>query len=157
MNPERDDDLRALFDATADEASGAQLTRLRARAQDIPASARKSFWSRFAVPVFALATGAAAIGLVWRSQSGVPAESARSVAALAPSTAPTPVPTETRPVEQSVASNDDTPVADDAFDDLDPMALGDSDELWAGIGVDSDVDDDDELLAALDSWLEEDG
>ncbi len=58
---ERDErELKALFDATADEPSGAQLTKLRARAADVPARGRRPRWLAWA-PVFAVAAGALAV------------------------------------------------------------------------------------------------
>lgn len=54
------DDLQALFDATAEEASGPTLTKLRARAAEVPERARRRPWWR----TFGLAAPAAAAAAV---------------------------------------------------------------------------------------------
>ena len=65
MTTERDDEarLRALFDRTADDASGPTLTRLSARAREVPSQGRRSWLSQLWAPALAVAAGAFAVVL----------------------------------------------------------------------------------------------
>ncbi len=151
MNPEHDDDLRALFDATAEEASGPVLTKLQARAREIPA-ARRPWWSKLALPGFALLAGAAATALLLRAspQAPLPEPSPVAIAVVTPQ-ASAPVAAE-EPEHDVIATED----VDDELAGLEAVAWGEPDDLWGGAGVEADLESD-ELLAALDSWMEEDG
>ncbi|HMR76546.1 MAG TPA: hypothetical protein PKD61_15595 [Polyangiaceae bacterium] len=151
MNPEHDDDLRALFDATAEEASGPILTKLQARAREIP-TARRPWWSKLALPGFALLAGAAATALLLRAgpQAPLPEPSPVAIAVATPQ-ASAPVAAE-EPERDVIATEDE----DDELAGLEAVAWGEPDDLWGGVGVEVDAESD-ELLAALDSWMEEDG
>jgi len=153
MNPEPEDDLRALFDSTATEANGPILTKLKARALDIPQTARRRWWVRFTVPAFALVAGVAAAAFLLKAAPVAPGPALESPAALATLT-----PTNTASAESAVPVPEQSVVeqSDDDLEGLEALAWGDSDDLWSGAGVDPDVESD-ELLAALDSWMEEDG
>lgn len=146
-------ELKALFDATADEASGAQLTKLRARAADVPARGRRPRWLAWA-PVFAVAAGALAVFVARGGrEEGPVARSSATVQAPAPTlvaSAPAPAPSEPVAEDPPQAAEDNGAVAD----------LGYGDE---GFGIDElsgplDEADEEELdgwLAATDSFLED--
>lgn len=55
--------LQALFDATADEPTGVGLTRLRARAAEVPARAKRPAWRSLWVWLPGVAVGAGALAL----------------------------------------------------------------------------------------------
>jgi hypothetical protein len=152
MNSEPDDDLRVLFDATADEANGPVLTKLKARARDIPTLARRPWWSKLALPGFTLLAGAAATALVLRAGPEAPiAEPAPvATATLTPEASATSTPQEP---EADVVATDDS---DDDLGGLEELAWGETDDVWGGVGVEAEIESDD-LLAALDSWMEDDG
>src|SRR5262245_9096852 len=58
-DPERDErELRALFDRTAERLDGPGLTKLRARAGDVPSSTRRRPWWLVFAPIMAIAAGA---------------------------------------------------------------------------------------------------
>lgn len=147
MNHPDDDrderELKALFDATADAPSGAQLTKLRARAADVPARGRRPRWLAWA-PAFAVAAGALAVFVLRGKVEEAPIAGsattrapAPTLVASAPATAPS-APIAEGPPEPA---DDDGTVAD----------LGYSDE---GLGIDElsgPLDDADE--AELDGWL----
>ncbi len=155
MNPEHDEDVRALFDSTATEASGPVLTKLKARARDIPQTARRRWWARFAAPTFALVTGAAAAAFLLKATPEVAAPMATSATGVA-STAQAPVAanpaTEPAPSLPEVLEDE----SEEEMAGLEAVAWGDSDDLWSGAGIEAEADSED-LLAALDSWMEEDG
>ncbi len=67
-----EDRLRALFDETASEASRPTLTKLRARAADIPelAQKRRGWLPRLLGPLVAVGVGAAAVTLATRGLDG---------------------------------------------------------------------------------------
>ena len=151
MTPEHDDDVRALFDATASEASGPVLTKLKARAGDIPRTARRSWFARFAAPTFALVTGVAAAAVLLKA---TPDPTVPMTTAVAVATTESPASTASEAPALEPASGEED--SDEDLAGLEAVAFSDSDELWSGVGVDSDSESDD-LLAALDSWMEDDG
>lgn len=152
---ERDErDLAALFDATAEEADRAQLTKLGARAADVPARARRPGWYRW-VPVFAVAAGALAVFVArggpkqaeMADRSATPTAAPPSALALAPSSAPSLAP---RPAEEPPEAEENGAVADLGYGD-EGFGL---DEL-SGPLEDEDEADLDKWLAATDSFLED--
>ncbi len=158
MNPEHDEDVRALFDSTAAEASGPVLTKLKARARDIPLTARRSWWARFAAPTFALVTGAAAAAFLLRATPEVAAPMGTSATVVA-ATTQAPVAANPATAEPAPAVQDPDVLDDESEEEmagLEAVAWGDSDDLWSGASIEAEADSED-LLAALDSWMEEDG
>ena len=140
-SPEEEfDDLQALFDATAEDASGPLLTKLRARAAEVPERARRRPWWR-TFGLAAPATAAALAGaLAVMALPGTPEPLASFRAPIVPealaAARPAPV------VEEPVASADDEEALTAlAFDEspsgfaLDPMYAPTSD-------------------AELDAWLD---
>jgi hypothetical protein len=139
--------LQALFDRTAELPEGALLTKLTARAADVPLhNRRRSFWlsPRFALPASALLVGALAVlvvpGLSDRVEPPVTAPIARAGE----------VPTAAAPAESSTALA--LPGEDDesAGDELAGIELGDDEgelSLDAMHGPASDDEIDDWLLA----------
>lgn len=158
-DPERDEtELRALFDRTAEAPDGIQLTKLKARAMDLPGRRKRSAFWLFA-PLVAVA--AAALGVV--VLRGGPAPSSAPSAAVAPPglsesaarAAPTPAP--------ALASSP-APSAEDSDPELDDPDVGDlyaaDDDSSAGdlLGPPDDDASEEELdgwLAATDSFLED--
>lgn len=141
---ERDErELKALFDATADEPSGAQLTKLRARAADVPARGRRPRWLAWA-PVFAVAAGALAVFVLRGRVEEAPVAGSATTRAPAPTlVASAPATAPAAPIAESPSepTDDDGTVAD----------FGYSDE---GFGIDElsgPLEDADE--AELDGWL----
>jgi hypothetical protein len=90
MKPDHDDEarLRALFDRTAEELPGPVLTRLTARAADVPAQARRAGWwssLRLLLPAAAVAAGVLAVFIVSGPDSKEPvARTAEAPALIAP-------------------------------------------------------------------------
>lgn len=143
-DPERDErELKALFDATSAAPDGMQLTKLRARAADVPSRKRAWRWQLFA-PFVALGAGAAAVLLL---RSGPePAPVAR---VDPPALATTPAPAVAAAPEASAE-----PRLPEDVDENGPVAdLGYADE---GLGIDelSGPADDEE---DLDVWLDATG
>jgi hypothetical protein len=140
--------LQALFDETASEPDRMQLTKLRARAMDVPAGRkRRPFWTWLA-PALALAAGAL---LVVAAQRG-PLHTAPVTKTAAPvvheNTAPAPVALETaRPEPTRAAPTKPAPEDPELFDELD--------EPLAGIGLLGDDGDDatSSQEQDLDVWL----
>lgn len=135
-----EDRVRALFDATAGEASGPTLTKLSARAADIPTRAKRRGWlPRLLGPLVAVGVGAAAVTLATKDlDRGAPLASA-SVASLASEAvvapaATTAVPSPSAAIAVSAATVDDE-------------LAGLEDWGWSGSG--------DGLLAPLDAPLED--
>lgn len=140
-------DLRALFDGTADELGGPGLTKLRARAADIPAQ-RRPIWWRVLAPGFALALGAIVVfGVRAMNRPEAPT---LAVTRPLPTVVAAPTPSATSPAEELEEEEED--------DDSDPLALNDdddSDEIYFADGSE-------DLLAfgvpssdaELDAWLE---
>jgi hypothetical protein len=148
MTPRPEDELdetrlQALFDRTAELPSGPMLTKLSARAADIPGLSRpRPFWQslRFMLPAVAAVAGALAVVAIPELRGEPGAESAP--VALAPqspapaeATAPAPVDVETPAVDEV----DLDALAELDFSDGDELAFGDVD------GPDSE--------AELDAWL----
>jgi hypothetical protein len=143
-------DLRALFDATSEAPTGAQLTKLRARSADVPARRRRSVWLIWA-PFLAIAAGFFAVVVLRGDKSDggsalLPSTAnasltAPSVANVAPSPAPAiePAPDDAEIVVPDLAGADDGPSMDVLAAPLD----------------DADDQDLDRWLAAADSYLEE--
>ena len=141
--------LRAVFDASAEDASGALLTRMRARAADVPAHVRRRprFVPRWAwapafagVGVAAITALAAAFSLNW-GNTGDPAEAPpAAVKAVLPQAEAAPLPP--------------APSADGLDDDDLDYASGEDWEAEARLG-ELELDPLDGLAADddLDAWL----
>ncbi|MBI3200490.1 MAG: hypothetical protein HYZ29_03035 [Myxococcales bacterium] len=144
-------DLEALFDATAEAATGAQLTKLKARAADVPGRRRRPLWLLWA-PFLAVAAGFFAVLMLRGNPEGEQARlpSATTTTSLqAPSVAgvaPTPAP----PAEEPASDEGDETLA--GLDDLDD---GPSTDVLAAPLDDADEEELDVWLAAADSFLEE--
>jgi len=125
--------LQALFDETASEPDRMQLTKLRARAMDVPtARKRRPIWGWLA-PALALAAGGLLV--VWAQHGPIDTTSVAQSAGpvVHENTAPDPVALET-------ARPDPTRTAPPAAED--PELLDDLDAPLAGIGLlGDDVDD----------------
>jgi hypothetical protein len=161
-NPERErdeGDLKALFDATAETPDGMQLTKLRARAADVPALKRRPRWLVWA-PFLAVAAGALAVVMLRGSPKEV--ETARGIAsapvtlvAPGPATvarAPAPPPSNAPlPSDETGPPTDENGAVADLSDPDDGFAM---DDLSGPL----DEANDEELdgwLAATDSFLED--
>ena len=148
MTTERDDEarLRALFDRTADDASGPTLTRLSARAREVPSQGRRSWLSQLWAPALAVAAGAFAVVLATGQFASLkPTPVASTPASASPSEAPVARPAPERS-EAAVAGVDDFGFGESANDGiLSPLD-----------GPTSD-DDVDAWLAATESVLGESG
>ncbi|HMR08936.1 MAG TPA: hypothetical protein PKA88_24315, partial [Polyangiaceae bacterium] len=83
-------------------------------------------------------------------QAPLPEPSPVAIAVATPQ-ASAPVAAE-EPERDVIATEDE----DDELAGLEAVAWGEPDDLWGGVGVEVDAESD-ELLAALDSWMEEDG
>lgn len=149
LDPERE--LKALFDATAEAPTGAQLTKLKARATDVPGRRRRPLWLLWA-PFLAVAAGFFAV-VVLRGKPGpeqahlpsatiTASEQIASVATPAPSLAP--------PGEEPAGDDLDESLA--GLDDLDDEP---STDVLAAPLDDADEEELDVWLAAADSFLEE--
>jgi hypothetical protein len=158
-NPERDEaDLKALFDATAEPPTGPQLTKLRARAADVPTRGHRSRWRAWA-PFFAIAAGALAI-FVGRGLGSVGDPTATNTSTELVAAAPAPAPpgsvTSPAPAPEPASLEDVTP--EEAGAVMAGLGYGDD-----GLGVDllgapfdeGDADDLDTWLEATDSFLED--
>jgi hypothetical protein len=157
--------LRALFDATADELDGPGLTKLRARAADIPARRRPAWWKLWS-PVFAVAMGGLLVfGIRTLNQPSAPGPVA-TTAAVAPSatelvakSAPTPTP-ETAPSEEE--EPEELALGEEVIDDEtsvpdDELVLDDGSDDLLAFGVPSDDEELDAWLEATDELLGEGG
>ena len=143
--------LRALFDASAEDASGALLTRLRARAADVPAHVRRrpAFIPRWAwAPAFAglgvagITALAAAFSLNWgNSDGGSAAAPPAAVNAVIPRAEAAPRPT--------AATEENEELADEALD------YSPGEDWQADARVELELDPLDGLAAEddLDAWL----
>ena len=138
------EELRRLFDDTAEQASGPTLTKLAARAADIPSTARRSgFLPRWAWgPLFAAAAATLGGLLTLRGATRTPARSGPELGSAAPAVSRAVAMTSTR--ELNAASPRPT-VAEEPADNLE--LLGDADEgaRFEVSGPQSDRD--------LDAWL----
>lgn len=155
---ERDEaELAALFDETAEAPDGMQLTKLRARAADVPGRRRRSRWLAFA-PVFAVFAGALAVVVYRGGPSEV--ETARTTATttespVAPSPSSVGHPPEALQPQQLAATEE--PDAD--LEESAPVAgLAAPDDGLGMDGLSAPGDDADEReldrwLAAADSYL----
>jgi hypothetical protein len=165
-HPDHDPDeagLRALFDGTADELDGPGLTKLRARAADIPAQRRPAWWKLWA-PALAVAMGGLVVFGV-RTMNGPDSAATAQNTAQAP--APTAVALKTAPAEASVAP---APVVEDDPEELavlgeddedtdsgDELALDEGSDDLLAFGVPSDDEELDAWLEATDELLGEGG
>lgn len=155
MTAERDEaQLRELFDRTALEASGPTLTKLKARAADVPETApSRGFW-RWLFPALAFAGGAALTAVVLRTPD-VP----EPVATASPSQVVAPVEASSvapPPALEEVVANMEF---DEDLNGLDHLT-GDvhSDvAMWADLAPASDDTDLEMWLSATESFLEEGG
>jgi len=134
--------LRALFDRTAEQATSAQLTKLAARAADVPARARRFAWPAWALGPALAAAAAVILLFAWPRTSP---EGAGLVAA-----------TPREPlVSPSVALTAGTPALGlPEYEDVFPVAAtamftGESDD-YDPLGGSLDVSPSD---ADLDAWL----
>ncbi|HEY6559945.1 MAG TPA: hypothetical protein VI072_21825 [Polyangiaceae bacterium] len=167
MKSETDDtdetSVRQLFDASADEPSGPVLTKLAARAGEIPSSPRRvpSWFPRWAwAPSAAgLAAAAGALAVTLASWFGEPEGElgpATATPAVVPAVALAPVPTPAQPESK------DGPIeprqAATAAPDSDERALG-TEPLAAELSAESALDSELDALygppadADLDAWL----
>ncbi len=152
MTAERDEaQLRQLFDRTALEASGATLTKLKARAADVPEAAPSRAWRRWLLPALAFAGGAALTAVILRTP-----DAAEPVATATPGQVVAAVEASTStPLEEVVANTE-------FDDDLNGLAhlTGDVDSdvaMWADLAPASDDADLELWLSATESFLEEGG
>jgi hypothetical protein len=149
LDPERD--LKALFDATAEAPTGAQLTKLKARATDVPARRRRPLWLLWA-PFLAVAAGFLAVvvlrGKPAGEQAHLPSATITASEQIA-STAP-PAPSLATPGEEPAGDDLDESLA--GLDDLDDQP---STDVLAAPLDDADEEELDIWLAAADSFLEE--
>jgi hypothetical protein len=152
MTHEHDDEtrLRALFERTAMDASGPTLTKLKARAQDVPTLTRRPLWQRLFAPALAVAVGAGAVVLATGPFSSLKPESVASTratesAALAPASI-------TAPVLRAPEAAPATAAVDD-FGFGEPA----NDGLLGPLDGPSDDEDIDAWLAATESVLGEQG
>lgn len=133
MSGEQDDfeDLQQLFDRTAEQASGPLLTKLRARAVDVPERAPRATWRRWLLPTFAFAGGALVATLALGG--GEPAvEPLAHVPVPAQLSVPS-APAAAEPAAQSPAAS---PSLDPELEGLDHLAGElDNDDLWAGLAI----------------------
>lgn len=151
--------LRALFDATADDLGGPGLTKLRARAADIPARRRPMWWKLWAPALTVAMGGLLVLGISTMNRPDSPAAApaptvvAEKTAppAPAPSVAPAPL-LEDDPEE--LAALDDPEETDGADDE---MALDDGADDLLAFGVPSDDEELDAWLEATDELLGEGG
>jgi len=152
---ERDEhELKALFDATAEEPSGAQLTKLRARAADVPGRARRPRWL-FWAPFAAVAAGAL---LVVMLQGGAKdAEVARGTStASVRFEAPAPSVTQHAPApSQESTPDEEAPEENGALAELGDLNDGDDFEDFPGPLDEPDDAELDDWLAATSSFLED--
>ncbi len=157
-DPEREDDLRALFERTREDPDRMQLTKLRARAEDVPALARRGRRWLALAPLFAVALGALAVFFATRGNQQSLVAPSTSVAlvdsrpelAPGPSVAPAPEPTA---LAQGSAEPDDALLEPD---DVAPVATLDdpsADDPLAALDEPAD-DDVDTWLNATSSFLE---
>jgi hypothetical protein len=167
MKSEADDNdetsVRQLFDASAEEPSGPILTKLAARAGEIPSARRRapSWFPRWAwAPSAAgLAAAAGALAVTLASWFGGPSDEvgpANPTPAMAPAVALAPVPTRVQPESK------DGPIeprqAATAAPDKSARALG-SEPQTAGLPAESALDSELDALygpppdADLDAWL----
>ncbi|MEB2310853.1 MAG: hypothetical protein OZ921_21510 [Sorangiineae bacterium] len=139
--------LQALFDATADEPTGLGLTRLRARAAEIPARAKRPVWRSLWVWLPGVAVGAGALALSVGTTTGEvgsgslpPRPSALVVAS--PSGGARVV---SAPAPAAESAQDDAEL--ESLDGTGADGLGSSSELGVAVlgGAPSDAD--------LDAWL----
>jgi hypothetical protein len=157
--PDRDEaELRSLFESTREAPDGVQLTKLRARAVDVPLRAQRRPWWLVWAPLAAVAAGALVI-VVARSggtpelavgggetaatseQSAVPTAVAKSTTpAPSPSAPPAPAPGEEdetsdpeldSPEDELAGLNDYEPNSNDIFAALDEPAEEDVDAWLA--------------------------
>lgn len=162
-SPDHDRDearLKALFDATASEPDRVQLTKLSARAADVPGKGRRRPFWQLVAPLAALAAGALAV-FALRGMHSAPPGVARAPSAVeapqptlpAPSAvAKSPAPSATAPV----------PVTGEAPEGEAEGAAavagftgGDDDSDWLAPLTEPADDDVDAWLAATDAFLEE--
>lgn len=144
--PEEDEaELRAIFDRTALEASGVDLTRLRARAEEVPERAARKprllprwLWAPALAGAFASA-GALGAALL----SGVTPVASVSSGPVATSNETAPAPERARSAELRVDDATDDSESETESDDW----VGEHDEL--AFDLSPDVPD-----TELDAWLE---
>ena len=149
-DPERDEaELRALFDRTADIADGPGLTKLRARAADVPGLGRRRSWWWVFVPFVAVAAGALIVvsmrGGSAREQALRGGSESAIVAPSSPEVSPSALALQSsRPPPSSAGEANPEEAAD-----------LDSDEAVADLGADDEGNGGD-LFAALDEPADED-
>ncbi len=152
MTHEHDDEtrLRALFDRTAMDASGPTLTKLRARAADVPTGARRSVWQRLFAPALAVAVGATAVVLATGPFSGLKPEPVASTQVKHSATVI--LPSVTAPAVQAPEPVPATAAMDD-------FGFGDSadDSLLSPLDGPANDEDIDAWLDATESVLGEQG
>lgn len=134
--------LQALFDRTAELPSGPTLTKLSARAADVPARARKRPWWQslgFGLPAAAVVAGAVAV-VAWPAlKNGGPTEPAPVAR-----TVESPQPAATQTVQPLAIEELDDPETEAFADDM--LAEMSSEDDLALYGPESDED--------LDAWLD---
>ncbi len=138
-------ELQKLFDATAEDASGPLLTRLAARAVDVPAHAKPRWRSLWVwLPGLAVGAGALAlaVGTATHTPPGVPPRPSAIALRAAPSATAVAAPQSAQVVEPTA----DVPALD-VVAGLDSDGLGSSADLGVG-ALDGPPPD-----ADLDAWL----
>lgn len=163
-HPDHDPDeagLRALFDGTADELDGPGLTKLRARAADIPARRRPAWWKLWA-PALAVAMGGLLVFGI-RTMNGpdspaagsAPTALAEKTAPPEASVAPAPVVESDDPEELAYGEDEEDTSPSDSTDD--ELELDDGSDDLLAFGVPSDDEELDAWLEATDELLGEGG
>ena len=144
-------ELEALFDETASTPDEHQLTRMAARAQDIPTSAG-SWWGRWWVPATLIACAAVLmVGLLpMKTHQAPPAAVVVTGAEVGEEN---PAPLESTP--QTTETESDLDLAYEVVFDVGWGSDDDTDDLLAG-PPNGDLADDD-LFAAYDELLTQDG
>lgn len=151
MSGEQDDfeDLQQLFDRTAEQASGPTLTKLRARAADVPERAPRATWRRWLVPTFAFAGGALVAALALRS-----GEPAIEPLAHVPVPALLSVPSASAAAELEAPLPAADPSLDPELEGLDHLAGDlDSDDQWAGLLIPAEETELELWLAGAEYYL----
>ena len=153
MDRDRDEErLQRLFDRTSAEPDGVQLTKLKARAVDVPARARTRPWGRIWAPLAAALALALVIFVVRSRESRAPEATALS----ADPTLHEQVPASATPLASAAPSWVAEP---SERDELSDDSLGDFDsDLDAPVaGLSSLADDTEDWLAPLDAPADEEG
>jgi hypothetical protein len=146
-------DLKALFDSTADELAGPQLTKLKARAADIPLQ-RRPIWWRLWAPAFAVAMGAL---LVFGVQRMNRPDATNVVATTMKTARPAPAPSAVPSVEEEDELDDSDSLALVEEDESEDVYMDDGSEDLLAFGVPLGDDDLDAWLEATDELLGEGG